>query len=323
MAIIGYHASHEQFPPSALLANVQLAEQCGFEQGMCSDHFHPWSKRQGQSGFSFAWLGAALQATRSMPMGLVCAPGPRYHPAILAQAIATLGEMFPGRVWSALGSGQALNEAMTGEPWPPKAERNARLKESVDVMRALWAGHEVTHHGRVIVEKATLYTRAQKTPMVFGAAITEKTAAWVAQWADGLITIARPKDELEAVIKAFRKGGGQNKRVHLQVQLSWAPDEDTALMQAHDQWRNNIFDSQLLSELSRPELFDVAGQYVRPEDLHGPVKISSDLSQHVRWLRQYIALGCDALFLHNVGPNQGAFIRAFGDEVLPRLREGS
>ncbi|MFU8804386.1 MAG: TIGR03885 family FMN-dependent LLM class oxidoreductase [Bradymonadaceae bacterium] len=321
MAIIGYHASHEQFRPSDLLANVLEAEQAGFEQAMCSDHFHPWSKRQGQSGFSFAWLGAALQATASMRMGLVCAPGQRYHPAIVAQALATLGEMFPGRIWSALGSGQALNEAITGEPWPPKAERNARLKECVDVMRALWAGHEVSHHGRVVVEKATLYTRAERTPMIFGAAVTAETARWVAQWADGLITIAHPEDELQPILDAFKEGGGESKPIFLQVQVSWAPDEETALMQAHDQWRNNIFESSVLTELPLPQSFDAAGRYVRPEDMRGPVRVSSDLERHVDWLARDLELGCDGLFLHNVGPNQRAFIEAFGDDVLPRLQQ--
>jgi coenzyme F420-dependent glucose-6-phosphate dehydrogenase len=120
MAIIGYHASHEQFRPGDLLRYVQLAEQAGFGAAMCSDHFHPWSERQGQSGFAWAWLGAALEAT-SLSFGLVNAPGQRYHPAIIAQAAATLADMFPGRFWIAVGSGQALNEHITGERWPSKA----------------------------------------------------------------------------------------------------------------------------------------------------------------------------------------------------------
>ena len=139
MAIIGYHASHEQFTPSSLLTYAQLAEQAGFKALNSSDHFHPWSERQGQSGFSFAWLGAALQAT-SLPCGVVCAPGQRYHPAIVAQAVATLGEMFPDRFFVALGSGEASNEHVTGAGWPAKPVRNARLRESADAIRALLRG---------------------------------------------------------------------------------------------------------------------------------------------------------------------------------------
>ena len=139
MAIISYHASHEQFKPSELLAWAVLAEKAGFDGINSSDHFFPWSERQGESGFSFAWLGAAMQAT-SLPFGLVCAPGPRYHPAILAQAAATLSEMFPDRFWMALGSGEALNENITGAPWPDKETRNRRLYESADVIKKLLNG---------------------------------------------------------------------------------------------------------------------------------------------------------------------------------------
>src|SRR4028119_1851411 len=142
--MIGYHASHEQFPPSELLRYASLAEKAGFEFINCSDHFNPWSVRQGQSGFSFAWLGAAM-AGSSLPFGVVCTPGYRQHPAILAQAAATLNEMFPDRFSMALGSGEALNERITGEKWPLKSERNERLRECFDVIKRLLAGETVTH----------------------------------------------------------------------------------------------------------------------------------------------------------------------------------
>ena len=152
MTLFGYHGSHEQYPPSELLGHVRAADAAGFQGVMCADHFHPWLEENGHSGFAWSWLGAALQAT-SFPFGVVNAPGDRYHPAIIAQAAATLAEMFPGRFWMAAGSGEALNEHITGNRWPPKPERNARLKECVDVMRALWRGETVTHYGRVTVEE--------------------------------------------------------------------------------------------------------------------------------------------------------------------------
>ncbi|HCJ48379.1 MAG TPA: LLM class F420-dependent oxidoreductase, partial [Microbacterium sp.] len=139
MTVIGFHCSHEQLPPSALLSAVQHAESAGFEAAMCSDHLAPWSRRQGHSGYAWSWLAAAL-ATTSLRFGVVSAPGQRYHPAIAAQKIATLGEMFPGRFWAALGSGEAMNEHVTGDPWPDKPTRERRLVESVDVMRRLLAG---------------------------------------------------------------------------------------------------------------------------------------------------------------------------------------
>src|SRR5215218_6529751 len=125
MALIGYHCSHEQFPPSELLSLVSLAHRAGFRAAMCSDHFHPWSERQGQSGYAWSWLGAALGST-ALSFGTVTAPGQRYHPAIVAQGAATLAELFPGRFWLALGSGEAMNEAITGTAFPAKDMRNAR-----------------------------------------------------------------------------------------------------------------------------------------------------------------------------------------------------
>jgi G6PDH family F420-dependent oxidoreductase len=146
MSVIGWHASHEQIAPSQLLEDARSAEAAGFQAAWSSDHFAPWSSRQGQSGFTYSWLGAAM-ATTSLPFGMVTAPGQRYHPAIVAQALATLAEMFPERLSAALGSGEFMNEHITGDPWPAKSVRNARLRECVDIIRALLAGDEVTHDG--------------------------------------------------------------------------------------------------------------------------------------------------------------------------------
>ena len=177
MAVIGIHASHEQIPPSALLTAMREAEAAGFESGWSSDHFSPWSERQGESGFAWSWLGAALQAT-GLPFGVVNAPGQRYHPAIVAQAAATLSEMFPGRLQVALGTGEFSNEHITGEPWPRKAVRNARLRECVDVMRALFAGEEVSHEGLIRVDRARLWTLPETPPPLLCAAVSEPTARW-------------------------------------------------------------------------------------------------------------------------------------------------
>jgi coenzyme F420-dependent glucose-6-phosphate dehydrogenase len=319
MAEIGYHASHEQYRPSSLLSYVRAAEEAGFSCAMCSDHFAPWSERQGQSGFAWSWLGAALQATR-LPFGVVNAPGQRYHPAIVAQAAATLAEMFPDRFWLAVGSGQNLNEHITGERWPTKDERNERLLEAAEVMRALWRGEEVTHYGHVIVEEAKLYTRPLTPPKLIGAAITAETAEWVGSWADGLITIGKPIEELEEVVDAFRSGGGEGKPMLLQVQLAYASSDEEAEAAAFEQWRTNIFDSPVLADPKTPAAFDAAAAFVRPEDMRGPVRVSADLEQHVDWLLQEIELGFDEIYVHNVHRSQEAFIRDFGERVLPRVR---
>ncbi|BDA68567.1 LLM class F420-dependent oxidoreductase [Rivularia sp. IAM M-261] len=319
MAHIGYHVSHEQFKPSELLKYVQMAEQAGFTRALSSDHFHPWSEDQGQSGFAWSWLGAAMQATPTLSYRIVCAPGQRYHPAIIAQATATLAEMFPNRFWLTIGSGQALNEHITGEKWPCKSDRNARLKECADIMRALWSGETVTHKGKVCVEEAKLYTRPEIIPPIIGAAITPETAEWLGSWAEGLITISRPPEKLKTVVDAFRRGGGEGKPMILKVQLSYDRDEDSALQKAYQQWRNNIFKNTLMTQLQTPQQFDAAGMFVQPKELHEHVRISANLQQHIEWLQKDIELGFDELILHNVNREQQQFIEVFGEKVIPAL----
>ena len=318
MPRIGWHASHEQIPPSRLLRDARHAEEAGFEVGMSSDHFSPWSARLGESGFAWSWLGAAL-ATTGLPFRVVNAPGQRYHPAIVAQAIATLAEMFPERLWVCLGTGEASNEHVTGDRWPPKPLRNARLAECVAIIRALLAGEEVSHHGLVRVDRARLWTRPAVPPPLLGAAVTEETARWVGGWADGLATIHRPPDRLRRVTEAFREGGGEGKPMVLQAHISWAPTEEEALLIAHDQWRTNLFGPPVCWDLEMVEHFDEAARHVRPEDVHAGVLVSSDPAQHVAWIEEAAALGFDEVNLHHVGQEQGPFIEAFGRHVLPAL----
>jgi probable non-F420 flavinoid oxidoreductase len=317
--MIGYQASHEQFRPSELLHLVQLAEQAGFTSINSSDHFHPWSSRQGQSGFAFAWLGAAMQQTR-IPFGVVCSPGQRYHPAIVAQAVATLGELFPERFWIALGSGEALNERITGDKWPIKSERNERLLECAGVMCRLFGGETVTHHGRVVVENAKLYTLPAVAPPLFGAAVTAETAAWMGPWVDGLITVHRPHAELKKVVDAFRDNGGRGKPVYLKVQLSYAHTYEEAMEGAYDQWRTNIFESTVLGDMWMVEQFDAMGEFVQRDELLPMVRISADLQQHIDWIKQDMDLGFERIILHNVNRQQELFIKDFGNAVLPFLK---
>jgi probable non-F420 flavinoid oxidoreductase len=318
MVKFGYHCSHEQFKPSTLLQYAQAAYRAGFQRISCSDHFYPWSDRQGESGYAWSWLGAAMQAV-PLTFGVVCAPGQRYHPAIVAQAAATLAEMFPERFWVALGSGQALNEKITGDRWPAKDERNARLQECAEIMRALWQGETVYHDGLVRVEEAKLYTRPQVPPKIIGAAITPQTAEWLAGWADGMMTISHPHDKLKEVVEAFRRGGGEGKPIYLKVQLSYAADEAIALAGAYDQWRTNIFTSPVLADLRSPQQFDAIAEFVKPEDMYQYVRISPDPQQHIEWLQKDIDLGFEVITLHNVNREQQAFIEEFGAKVLPAL----
>ena len=319
MARIGWHASHEQIAPGRLLDDARRAEAAGFDFGMSSDHFSPWSARQGHSGFAWAWLGAALAST-ALPFRVVTAPGQRYHPAVLAQAIATLEEMFPGRLCVCLGSGEASNEHITGDRWPPKPVRNARLAECAEVIRRLLAGEEVSHDGLVTVDRARVWSLPDAPPPLFGAAVSEATARWVGGWADGLATIHRPAETLRRVVDAFREGGGEGKPMLLQVHVSWAPTEGGALHIAWDQWRSNVFAPPIPWDLETPEHFDEISRFVAPEHVRGPVLVSADPARHVEWIAEAAELGFDEIAIHHVGQHQDAFIETFGAHVLPRLR---
>jgi probable non-F420 flavinoid oxidoreductase len=317
MPVIGFHNSHEQIHPAQLLTAVQHAEEVGFTAAMCSDHFAPWNPEQGHSGFAWSWLGAAL-ATTSLPFGSVNAPGQRYHPAIVAQAVATLGAMFPGRYWVALGSGEAMNEHITGDRWPRKAERDARLRECVAIIRALLAGEEVTHDGLVTVDRARIWTLPEQPPALIAPAVTVPTARAAADWADGLVTINQPHDTLREMISAYRDAGGRGKLV-LQLHLSYDPDPDRALAVAFQEWHSNVFPPPLCWDLDTPQAFEQASAHVTPADVAEVVRVSSDLGQHAAWIAEYAELGFDDIYLHQVGEEQRGFLDAFGAHVLPQL----
>jgi coenzyme F420-dependent glucose-6-phosphate dehydrogenase len=315
MTLIGYHASHEQFGPSALREFVVLAEQAGFQAAKSSDHFHPWSERQGQSGFAWSWLGAAMQAT-TLPFGIISAPGYRYHPAILAQAAATCGEMFPGRLWLALGSGEAINEAITGEVWPDKAERNARLAECAAIIQALFEGETVTHRGRVTVVEAKLYSRPTASVPLLGAAVTPESAALVGQWADGLLTASGGDVETtRKVVAAFREAAGDDKPIYLQHALSWAPNEDEAFGQALDQWAPLAIGGEVNWDLRRPNDFDRIARTVDRESIAKILRVSSDIGRQLGWIAELAELDVDHVYLHCVGRNQKQFIEAFSSHI--------
>ena len=315
---LGLHASHEQIAPSRLLSDVEHAERAGFDMAMCSDHFSPWSVRQGHSGYTWAWLGAALART-DLELGCVSAPGQRYHPAVVAQKIATLAEMFPGRFWVALGSGEASNEHITGDRWRPKDERTQRLEECVDVISRLLDGEEVSHEGLVTVDRARLWDLPATRPRLMGPAVSVESAAHVAAWADGLVTINQPVEVLRDLVAAYRDAGGRGP-LALQVHLSWAPTTEEAEAIAHDQWRTNVFPEPVCWDTETPEAFDVMAEHVDLDGVRRAVEVSADLGWHRDRLAELAAVGFDDLYLHHVGQDQTAFMDTFAAEVFPALR---
>lgn len=316
---IAYHASHEQFAPGDLLAWAQLAEQAGVDAVFASDHLAPWSRRQGNSGFVWSWLGAAMQATR-LPFGVVTTPGFRYHPVVLAQASATLASMFPGRLTVAVGSGEALNEGVVG-PWPEKPEREAVLREATDVIQRLWVGETLSRRSPVYLDRAELHTLPQTPPALVAAALTARTARWLGSWAPGLITVADTPDGTAERVGAFREAGGRGRPVILKVQLASGATREEAVREASHQWREALVPTGLLADLATPEDFEHAAREISAEriaELIAPVTSVQELADHVRG---FAGLGPHTVVLHDVARDQEGFLRMLGDGGLAAVRE--
>ncbi|RYY60812.1 MAG: TIGR03885 family FMN-dependent LLM class oxidoreductase [Chitinophagaceae bacterium] len=311
MALLAYHASHEQFSPSHLLQLAIQAEQAGFDAIHSSDHFNPWSHRQGHSGFSFAWVASALQATR-LPVSMICTPGQRYHPAIVAQAIATLGEMYPGRYTVELGSGEALNECITGDGWPDKKERNQRLLDSAQAIRSLLNGQTLTRRGPVTMQHARLWSLPDTPVPLFCAAISAETAGWSGRWADGLITTSGTVTELQEKMEAWAANGGSGKPVYVQYSFSFAPTRQEAIDAAYDQWRSNLVERDQLADLRTTEDFDNLTADLDRDTVASKIPLITGMDELFEKVDEIRATGVELISLHNVNRNHEEFIREFG-----------
>lgn len=320
--IIGYHASHEQFAPSDLLTYVQAAEDAGFKSIMTSDHIAPWLSHQGNSGNNWAWLSAAMAKT-SLPFGSLAIPGGwRYHPAILAHLIGTISEMFPNRLrWIAMGSGEALNEHVVGCDWPTKAERNARLLAGTEIIRALLQGEEVDRRDRwFAVDKARLWSLPAKPPGLFAAALSNETAQWAGGWSDGLITINKPKKNLLEMREGYHRGGGEDKPLALQVQVSWAESEADARAAAFEEWRNAALPPGSLADLRTPEDFERATQHLQPEDIDDFIPLVTVPDRLIELICVAKDCGFEEVFIHNVSRDQIGFLDFMKRWVFPAVR---
>jgi coenzyme F420-dependent glucose-6-phosphate dehydrogenase len=224
-------------------------------------------------------------------------------------------------VWCAFGTGQFLNEHITGQGWPSKSERQARLEEAVGVIRALWAGETVTHSGSFAVDEAKLYTRPVQPPLIIGAALTNESAAWVGSWADGIITAAKPPEEQQQFIECFRNSGGAGKPMYLQALHGYAKDEHEARQAAWENWRTNVFGSQMQADLKMPVHFDAAARFVDPDDMDVCVRISANIEQHIEWLHTDFELGFERIYVHNAGQAQQEFLETFGEYIVPAFQD--
>jgi len=324
--MLGYMASFEQFHPTDLLAYSQRAEANGFEGVSASDHFHPWTPQQGQSAFVWAWLGA-LGATTKMTFGTgVTPPGYRYHPAILAQAAATLEAMYPGRFILGLGAGEALNEHIIGGYWPEAAVRSEVLFEAIEVIRGLFGGKVFKHRGKhFTVEAAKLYTMPETPPPIVIATSGPINAQKTGKFADGILTVGAADEKLKMLIERFEKGareaGKDPSTMHrlLQIKVSYADTNEEAVEQAVREWPNGGM-SFPKGDIRNPEDFEAMAKLVEPKHFKNRVLMSADLDEHVAHIQHFIDLGFKEIYVHNVGRNQEQFIDAYGKNVVGKLR---
>ena len=317
MLELGYSLSSEEHPPFDLVRFAQRAEQVGFSFALISDHFHPWTNKQGQSSFAWTVIGAIAATTRKLRLGTgVTCPTIRIHPVIIAQAAATAAAMMPGRFFLGLGTGENLNEHVVGQKWPPVAVRTEMLEEAVSVIRAVWKGGNKSHRGRYFtVENACLFTLPKEPPPIYIAAGGHKMAEVAARIGDGLITAG---DE-GPVIKHFSKAGGPKKPKYSQLTVCWAKTEKEARRIAHEWWPTSAFPWPLLSELAMPEYFEAAAKNVSEDEVAEAILCSPDPEKHINKIRDAAKAGADHVYVHQVGKDQEGFFRFYERQVLPEF----
>ena len=318
MIEFGYKLSSEEHDPKALVDNAARAEQAGFAFAAISDHFHPWTSQQGHSPFVWAVLGGIAQSTSDLKLltGVTC-PTIRTHPAIVAHAAATTALMLPGRFTLGLGTGENLNEHITGARWPSFDVRLEMLEEAIDVIRLLWSGKLESHHGtHYTVENARLYDVPESPPPVAIAASGKKALELATRVGDGLVSVAPDEEAADT----FKSKAGADKPRYVEVNVCWASDAEEARRTAYEWWPVAGFKGQLMQELALPSLFEAGAEMVSPDDATETIACGPDPEEHLKEIRKFIDAGYDHVWIHQIGPDQEGFFKFYESEVLPKLR---
>ncbi|QLD90973.1 TIGR03557 family F420-dependent LLM class oxidoreductase [Natronomonas salina] len=315
MTEIGFTLSSEEHHPNDLVEYARQAEAAGFDFLSISDHFHPWVSEQGQSPFVWSTLGGVAAATDDVDVGVgVSAPIIRLHPAVYAQAAATAAAMFEDReFYAGVGTGENLNEHVLGDRWPEHAVRLEMLEEAVEVIKELWTGREVSHHGEhYTVENAKLFTLPEETPPLCVSAYGDRTATTAAEVGDGFWSVG-PQE----VVDTWEAEGGSGPRF-CQLQACVAETEAEAISTVYERWPNVALPGELSSELATPALFEQATQMVEEEDIaESSVLTSPDPQDHIDNIQQAIDAGYDHVYPMQIGDDQSAMIEMYREEVLP------
>jgi coenzyme F420-dependent glucose-6-phosphate dehydrogenase len=329
MTQIGYAAMCEQFAPAELLDFTVTAEQHGFSGAMVADHFQPWVPQQGQAPYVWNVMTAIGERTKGdVGPGVTC-PSFRQHPAVIAQASATLEAMYPGRHWLGLGSGEALNEHILGQYWPEAPERIAMMFEAIEIINGLFDSglkkKDWKYSGKYFkLESTRLWTMPDAPPPIYVATAGPITAKKTGRFCDGIITVGANAEKIQKVFAKFAEGAREAGKDPdampklLQLHLSWAPTDEEALANAVTEWPNGgmKFPKQ---DIKSPLDFEQMAKLVRPEDFEGRMLITSDLDAHRAEIQRYVDMGFDRIYLHNVGRNQAEWAKVFGEQVLPEL----
>jgi coenzyme F420-dependent glucose-6-phosphate dehydrogenase len=314
---LGYTLSCEEHPPNDLVRNARAAEEAGFAFATISDHFHPWTDKQGQSPFVWSVIGGVAQATQRLRLGTgVTCPLIRIHPAIVAHAAATSAVMMDGRFFLGVGTGEALNEHVTGARWPGPDARLEMLEEAIEVMRLLWQGGYRTHRGKhYTVERAQLCTRPEEPVPIAVAASQPQAAQLAGRLGDALISVSTD-DEL---VGEFEKAGGAGKPRYGQLHVCYAEREEQARKTAHELWPNAAMGGALGQELATTSHYEAVAELVREEDVAKAVVCGPDPERHLEQIRAYERAGFDHVFVHQIGPDQHGFLRFYADKIIPEL----
>ncbi|WKU48409.1 TIGR03557 family F420-dependent LLM class oxidoreductase [Streptomyces sp. VNUA116] len=316
MTEYGYFLSTEEHGPADLVDQARMAEQAGFTSLWISDHFHPWNAEQGQSPFVWSVIGALSQATSLPVRTAVTCPLIRMHPAVVAQAAATAAVQLDGRFRLGVGSGEALNEHILGGAWPQAAVRLEMLQEAVQVMRMLFEGGEVSHHGKhYTVENARLYTVPDEPVPIDVSAFGPTATELAGRIGDGFLTMA---PDAEAVDR-FRRSGGGAKPAHGGLKVCWGTDRDEAVRTAHRLWATEQLPGELAQILPTPRHFEQAGELVPEERVASAVTCGDDLDDHLAAIGAYADAGFDTVYINQIGPDQRGFFDFYRSKVLPQL----
>jgi coenzyme F420-dependent glucose-6-phosphate dehydrogenase len=317
MVRIGYTLSGEEHGPGDLLLYGRIAEESGFDFLTISDHFHPWTSRQGQSPFVWSVLGGLAVKTEEVEiMTAVTCPTIRIHPAIVAQAAATTAALLPDRFILGVGSGENLNEHVLGDPWPHPEVRLDMLEEAIELIRRLWTGDLVTEWtDHYTVDRARLYTLPANSPPIAVAASSPAAAKLAGRAGDALISTA-PDAEL---VETYRDAGGEGMPVYGQLTVCYGPDEGKAKDEALEWWPNTSVPGELGVELAEPQHFEEVAQLITAEQVGEKAVCGPDVGAFVEKLGAFVDAGFDHVFLHQIGPRQEEFLAFAKDVLLPSI----